>query len=49
MSPDEYFFEGPKNQNSTFWMRAESFHNFGFLFGKEIKNKVYACFYEITL
>ncbi len=39
MSRDEYFLEGPTNQNSNF-IRADGFHNFWLSFCKGIQFKV---------
>jgi hypothetical protein len=45
---DDYFFECPKNQISTFCMIADDFHNIWLPFWGENLNKVPACLYEIT-
>ncbi len=49
MPGDEFFFEDPENQNSTFWMSTDGFHTLCLSFVKKIQNKVYECFYEITI
>jgi hypothetical protein len=38
VSEDEYLFEGPKNENNTFCMSADGFHNFWLCFLKNIQN-----------
>jgi hypothetical protein len=45
VSRDEYFFEGPKTHNSTFWMRADSLHNCLLYFCEENANEIFVSFY----